>query len=409
MSSNEEKSNEDTDASPPSTGTPEVDNCAICRNTLEGDNLSTTPCGHSFHFHCLARSMAVSPLCPICRANFRTSSPDTIPSDAPTPSTSRIHRGSAQFGLLSSIRTRPLHVEGVMEDTYRVDRYPMRVSGSRSNRTPRNSSVNRSPLEPGEVRVIRDTETSDENIQLDIDIDTIANNDEIREEIISGLIHSSCRRGDMDSTRELLSENANALYSRGDMGDLLTHEAVLSQTESVLMYIAGDQGLNVNLPNDVHMYPLHYAVTSGSLRMVTILVNRGAYIDCVNDSKMTPLMIACEEDDSDITQFLLDRGASFRTQDGSGNFPIHIATRSKSYSCVTKLISAGSTVNLKNHFHDTPLHISCRLGYHSVSRLLLEEGSDPESDNKFDVSPLDEASSTGNARMRNLLSRYTST
>lgn len=381
----EEKSNEDTQGSPGSPTPPstpsvgETDNCAICRSTLSGGNLSTTPCNHSFHFGCLARAMNNSSLCPICRADLRPPSPvDALPPI-------RLARGRTPLSIINAVNTLPSNVNEDDENGYRRDRYPTR-----------------------EPRGTRETREGIESIQVDIDIDDIANDGEIRSEILSGLLHSSCRRGDTSGTREILSDNPDLLYSRGDMGDLLTHEAVLSESESVLMYIVNDQAVNVNLPNSVQMYPLHYAVVSGSMRMVTILVNRGAYIDCPNDSKMTPLMLACDADDDEITQFLLDRGASFRAQDGCGNFPIHIASRAKSYSCVTKLISSGSSVNLKNHIHDTPLHISCRLGYHSVSRLLLEEGANPESDNKFDYSPLDEASSNGNTRMRSLLSRYIS-
>lgn len=418
MSTSEEKTNEDVvdtmDTTGASTGasststpnntpneqTEQTDNCAICRSTLGEGGLSTTPCDHSFHFGCLARSMNTSSRCPICRAELRPPSPvEIIPAI-------RLTRVRNPLGILSSVGTRLSHVDEDSETSYRRDRYPPRES--RSARDARDARDTRQEREERDSREDREDREGLENIQVEINVEDMANDVDLRAEIVSGLLHSSCRRGDTSSTRELLSENPNLLYSRGDMGDLLTHEAVLSESESVLMYIVNDQALDVNLPNSVRMYPLHYAVVSGSLRMVTILVNRGAYIDCANDSRMTPLMLACDADDSEITQFLLDRGASFRTQDGCGNFPIHIAARAKSYSCVTKLVASGSTVNLKNHIHDTPLHISCRLGYHSVSRLLLEEGADPESDNKFDYSPLDEASSNGNTRIRHLLSRYIS-
>ena len=355
---------------PPPSPTREGENCAICRSSMGEGGLSTTPCGHTFHFQCMSRSMMSSPLCPICRRNLRPDSP-IVPIDS-NPRSSRRNSRVAVSTLGSRYR------------------------GSSDTENP-STSRNRDSRNPGRNSPV-----------IDIEIEDFANNQDIQMEILSGILHSECRHANIGSTRELISDNPSILYSRGDMGDLLTHEAVLSDSESMLMYIVNDQSVDVNLPNCANMYPLHYAVVSGSLRMVTILVNRGAYIDCVNDSRMTPLMLSCEGDDSEITQFLLDRGASFRTQDGTGNFPIHIACRAKSYSCASKLISAGATVKVKNHFHDTPLHVSCRLGYHSVTRLLLEEGADPEVDNKFDYSPLDEATSSGNNRMRNLLSRYVS-
>ncbi|CAN0504061.1 unnamed protein product, partial [Ectocarpus sp. 8 AP-2014] len=45
--------------------------CAICRSDITGNcNKSTTSCGHSFHFTCLARSMRSSSICPICRTDL---------------------------------------------------------------------------------------------------------------------------------------------------------------------------------------------------------------------------------------------------------------------------------------------------------------------------------------------------
>ena len=365
---------------------------------MDGGHLSETPCGHSFHFGCLATAMNTSSLCPVCRRPLLPATPVVVVPPPPTRSIRRRNNSRVPLRVISTINTVPGDSAGL---------------GRLSGRDTREARVNRENLEARENRENRENGEPRENREpragspvSEIDIEDFANDNDIRAEILSGLIHSECRQGNISSTRDLLTQNPDLLYSRGDMGDLLTHEAVLSEDDIMLMYIVNDRAVDVNLPNNAHMYPIHYAVVSGSLRMVTILANRGAYLDCVNDSRMTPLMLACESNDSEITQFLLDRGASVRTQDGSGNFPIHVASRAKSYSCVTKLLSAGSGVNVKNHFHDTPLHVSCRLGFHSVSRLLLEEGADPESENKFDYSPLDEASSSGNTRMRNLLCRY---
>lgn len=394
---------------------PVFDNCAICRSTLEGGNLSTTPCGHSFHFGCLVTSMNTSNVCPICRSSLRPPSPaETVVEthgsiSRRTHSSSSSRRGGRGLGIVSAISSRPIHVDTSGNNSIRVSA-PSTVNndapGTRDRvSTPVNTSDSGHRRDRYPIRESRE-DIDTEEVHVELDIEDFANDVEIRTEILSGLIHTSCRQGSLSAIRHLIAENPELLYSRGDMGDLLTHEAVLSESETMLMYIINEQSIDINLPNSVHMYPLHYAVMSGSLRMVTILVNRGAHVDCYNDSKMTPLMLSCETDESEITQFLLDRGASFRTQDGTGNYPLHIASKAKSYSCVTKLISAGSRVNVKNHVHDTPLHISCRLGFHSVSRLLLEEGADPETDNKFDYSPLDEASTNGNTRIRNLLSRY---
>jgi ankyrin repeat protein len=248
------------------------------------------------------------------------------------------------------------------------------------------------------VTEIRESEMSENNV--------FGNEVDLRREILEGIVHSMCRQGDLAETRNLLNENPQLQYSRGNSGDLLTHEAVLSDNESLLSYLLNEKSFDANLPNDVHAYPLHYAVLSGSLRMVTILVNHRAFVDCVDGSKKTPLMAACEEEDHDIAELLLDRGASTITQDASGNKPIHFAVKSRAQACLRRLVSSDADVNAVNHMHETPLFIACKFGFHGVSRTLLRAGADPEKANKFGTTPLDEASSNGSSSLVDLLRGY---
>ena len=263
--------------------------------------------------------------------------------------------------------------------------------------------------EEGEVRLPRArrevivTEIHDSAMS---DSHVFGNEVDLRREILEGILHSMCRQGDLAETRNLLDDNSSLQYSRGKTGDLLTHEAVLSDNESLLSYLLNDKSFDTNLPNDVHAYPLHYAVLSGSLRMVTILVNHRAFVDCVDSSKKTPLMVACEEEDHDIAEFLLDRGASTMTQDASGNKPIHFAVKSRAQACLRRLLSSDADVNAVNHMDETPLFVSCKLGFHGVSRTLLRAGADPEKENKFATTPLDEATSNGSSSLVDLLRRY---
>lgn len=263
--------------------------------------------------------------------------------------------------------------------------------------------------EEGEVRLLRArrevivTEIHDSSMS---DSPVFGNEVDLRREILEGILHSMCRQGDLTETRNLLDENSYLQYSRGKTGDLLTHEAVLSDNESLLSYLLNEKSFDTNLPNDVHAYPLHYAVLSGSLRMVTILVNHRAFVDCVDNSKKTPLMVACEEEDHDIAEFLLDRGASTMTQDASGNKPIHFAVKSRAQACLRRLLSSDADVNAVNHMDETPLFVACKFGFHGVSRTLLRAGADPEKENKFATAPLDEAASNGSSSLVDLLRRY---
>ena len=50
--------------------------CPICMETMEQNNIAILPCGHKFHFSCIFRAASNKMSCPLCRANI-------LPSDAP--------------------------------------------------------------------------------------------------------------------------------------------------------------------------------------------------------------------------------------------------------------------------------------------------------------------------------------
>lgn len=356
----------------------EHEECAICKIAMsENANKSTTVCGHSFHFTCLARSMTTSPNCPICRTNLTTTGVNSTTVDGDGETDGENDGGDDDDD----------DDEGEEEEEGEIRIHLPRGSGSR-RRVPHEVIVTE----------IHESVASDSPL--------FGNEVDLRREILEGIMHSICRQGDLAEARNLLEENPHLQHSKGKTGDLLTHEAVLSDNEGLLSYLLVERSFDANLPNDVHAYPLHYAVLSGSLRMVTILVNHRAFVDCVDSYKRTPLMVACEEEDHDIAEFLLDRGASTMTQDAAGNKPIHFAVKSRAQACLRRIISAEANVNTVNHMDETPLFVACRSGYHGVSRTLLRAGADADKTNKFGTSPLDEAMANGSSSLVDLLRTY---
>ena len=45
-----------------------AEECPICFDKLNDVNISTTQCGHKFHFSCIIRALKSSNKCPICKA-----------------------------------------------------------------------------------------------------------------------------------------------------------------------------------------------------------------------------------------------------------------------------------------------------------------------------------------------------
>jgi len=249
---------------------------------------------------------------------------------------------------------------------------------------------------------LRNLISDDQGSEIDLQINAV----DLRAEILAGFLHGAVRDGNLSLSRTMVNENPHLLYSPGDMGDLLTHDAVISGNDTILTFLLSDKSMNPNLSNDARMFPLHYAVMSGSVRMVNLLLNRGAFVDCVNNSWMTPLMIACEQGSNELTELLLDKNASTLNTNSDGRYPLHIAAKAKSHICVRKLLVAEADVDAEDDNEDTPLHISCRLGFHTVTRKLLEGGAETDCKNKFGNTPLEDATENNHTSVRNLLMRY---
>lgn len=71
------------------------DTCCICMEELGEKNIATTPCGHQFHFGCLAQHCDLKTTCPTCRAVIR---PELKKRDLSMPGRAELARFAARAG-----------------------------------------------------------------------------------------------------------------------------------------------------------------------------------------------------------------------------------------------------------------------------------------------------------------------
>jgi ankyrin repeat protein len=76
-----------------------------------------------------------------------------------------------------------------------------------------------------------------------------------------------------------------------------------------------DRGARLNRPG---WTPLHYAASGPEVKLLTLLLDRGAAIEATSPNQTTPLMMAARYGPHDAAELLLSRGANARARNDQG-------------------------------------------------------------------------------------------
>jgi ankyrin repeat protein len=90
--------------------------------------------------------------------------------------------------------------------------------------------------------------------------------------------------------------------------------------------------------------PIHAAVFTNRLDIVTLLIQSGVGINTRNQYGETSLILTCSFDYPDITELLLNSKASINKKSRTGRTPFEIALLYNSTQCATLLINAKASV-----------------------------------------------------------------
>lgn len=76
-----------------------------------------------------------------------------------------------------------------------------------------------------------------------------------------------------------------------------------------------ERGAQINRPG---WTPLHYAASGPEIKLLTLLLDRGASIEATSPNRTTPLMMAARYGPQDAAELLLSRGANARARNDQG-------------------------------------------------------------------------------------------
>ena len=154
-----------------------------------------------------------------------------------------------------------------------------------------------------------------------------------------------------------------------EVADDQNEEVVFQQVQQVL-----DHGADINAPIfDLPLLPR--AARLGQIKVVKLLIARGADVDLCTVPGETPLFGASEEGHESIVMHLLDQNANVHPKTVLGYTALHRAAAFGSHQIVKMLLDKNADVNALTRDGFSPLHSPSRRGHIEVVKLLVEAGA----------------------------------
>ena len=121
---------------------------------------------------------------------------------------------------------------------------------------------------------------------------------------------------------------------------------------------------------------LHEAVTLGNVKEATRLIDSDTDVNELDINDLTPLHIAAEWGHIKIVYLLLSKGANINAQNKTTrNTPLHFAAIWNNIEIARMLLNNGANVNTLNIDDETPLDFAIIFNKEKTAKLLIEHGA----------------------------------
>ena len=129
------------------------------------------------------------------------------------------------------------------------------------------------------------------------------------------------------------------------------------------------------------------------VRVVQLLLDRGANVNMEDKGQLTPLHLASYYGRLDIVRVLLSHGARVNAKGEQGQTALHLVLDGNrsgidAVGIVRLLLENGADVNAQDSNNETPLHLACNYGKDVIGRVLLIHGANPNASNIRGHTPL---------------------
>lgn len=192
---------------------------------------------------------------------------------------------------------------------------------------------------------------------------------------------------DVEIMALLLENGADASVITTEPTTTLLHHAVSGGHIKVVQLLL-DKGANVAVGNDRDETGLHVAACHMQQAVVQLLLNKGADIDATDTTGYTALHVAASVGDRTTMQLLLDAGANIEAADDQNQTALYAAVIHRKIETVQLLLERGIPVNPRERVKQTALHAAALAGDEMIMQLLLQNGANIEATDSWDQTAL---------------------
>jgi ankyrin repeat protein len=186
-----------------------------------------------------------------------------------------------------------------------------------------------------------------------------------------GDIFRAAGKGNQKEVTRLLDADPTLLERKNDHGDRPLAEAAFSGHLRVVTLLI-QRGADINARGFEGSTALHYAAKEGAEEVVTLLLGKGAHANSRDERGNTPFMLACDNGGSlGVVKMLAQHmgGQGFDEVNEDGWTALHYAAYWAPDEVVRWLLLAGADPSIRDYMGDTPRALAEKTHHHGMLRL----------------------------------------
>lgn len=190
---------------------------------------------------------------------------------------------------------------------------------------------------------------------------------------------SAAERGHRELVELFISKGVDIsnIHGASCIGDL-------AQVKSYL-----DQGVDVNVKDELGWTPLIWAVSMSREDVVELLLAHGAEVKMETEDGIVPICNAASKKSKRAIELLIAHGADVNVSDGKGGTPLYWAAMYDNPAGIELLLAKGAKVDVRSKTSSfTPLHRASQWGHPEIVKMLIAHGADVNSKTKGGLTPL---------------------